>query len=80
MASRLNSDIVICGVLEDDFRLPEEESSEKRVIAYLCLLEREYRSYRGGNFEKLLDLSTLVPMKEKLVQGVWKYTRSLCRR
>ena len=27
MASRLNSDIVICG--EDDFRLPVEESSEK---------------------------------------------------
>ena len=29
MASRLNSDKVICGVLQDDCRLPEEESSEK---------------------------------------------------
>ena len=29
MASRMNSDKVICGVLEDDFMLPEEESSEK---------------------------------------------------
>ena len=30
MTSRLNSDNVICGVLEDDYRLPEEESSEKK--------------------------------------------------
>ena len=29
MASRLNSDKVVSGVLEDDCRLPEEESSEK---------------------------------------------------
>ena len=29
MTSRPNSDKVICGVLEDDCRLPEEESSEK---------------------------------------------------
>ena len=44
MASRLNSDKVICGVLEEDCRLPEEES----VIASLSLLEREYRPCRGG--------------------------------
>ena len=29
MASRLNSDKVVCRVLEDDYRLLEEESSEK---------------------------------------------------
>ena len=29
MTSRLNSDKVINGVLQDDCRLPEEESSEK---------------------------------------------------
>ena len=29
MALRLNSDKVMCKVLEDDFRLPEEESSKE---------------------------------------------------
>ena len=29
MTSRPNSDKVICGVLEDDYRLPEKESSKK---------------------------------------------------
>ena len=29
MASRLNRNKAICGVLEDDFRLPDEESSAK---------------------------------------------------
>ena len=37
MTSRLYSDKVICGVLRNDFRLPEEEISEKRVIASLSL-------------------------------------------
>ena len=45
MASRLNSDKVICGVLEDDCRLLEEESSE---ITSLSLLERDCRPCRGG--------------------------------
>ena len=35
MASRLNSDKVICGVLENDCRLPEEERSEKESDSIL---------------------------------------------
>ena len=54
--SRLNSDKVICGVLEGDFRLPEEESSEKDSDS---MLERDYRPCRGGNSGQLLDLSTI---------------------
>ena len=46
MTSRSNSDKVICGVLEDDCRLPEEGSSEK--ITSLSLLERDYTPCRGG--------------------------------
>ena len=44
---------------------------EKRVIASLSLLERDYRPCRGGNSEQLLDLSTiiLVPMKERAFSG-----------
>ena len=48
MASSLNSDKVICGVLEEDCRLPEEESSEKETESILVLLERDYRPCRGG--------------------------------
>ena len=49
ITSRPNSDKVICGVLEDDCRLPGEESSEKeREITSLSLLERDYRPCRGG--------------------------------
>ena len=40
MASRLISDIVICRVLEDNFRIPEEESSEEETVP---LLETDYR-------------------------------------
>ena len=43
MASRLNSDKVICRVLEDHFGIPEEESSEKESDSILSLLETEYR-------------------------------------
>ena len=43
MGSRLNSDKVICRVLEDDFGLPEEESSEKESDSNLSLLETDYR-------------------------------------
>ena len=43
----------------DNFKLPYEESSEKRVLSSLSLLEREYRPCRGGNSEQLLDLSTV---------------------
>ena len=58
MASRLNSDKVICRVLEDDFRLPEEESSEKESDSILDFArKRLYRPCRGGNSEQLLDLS-----------------------
>ena len=40
MASKLNSDKVICGVLEEDCRLPEEvdESDSILVLATLLLL------------------------------------------
>ena len=38
MASRLNS--VICGVLEDDCRLPEEESSEKESDGILVFARK----------------------------------------
>ena len=40
MASRLNSDKVICGVLEDDFGLPEEESSEKESDGILVFARK----------------------------------------
>ena len=40
MASRLNSDKVICGVLEDDCRLPEEESSEKESDSILVFTRK----------------------------------------
>ena len=43
MASRLNSNEVICRVLEDDFGLPEEESSEEEGVVSIPLLEAEYR-------------------------------------
>ena len=39
MASRLNSDKVICGVLEDDCRLPEE-SSEKESDSILVFTRK----------------------------------------
>ena len=51
MTLRPNSDKVICGVLEDDCRLPEEESSEKREITSLSLLERDSRPCRGGKLK-----------------------------
>ena len=34
IASRLNSDKIICGVLEDDCRLPEDVSSEKESDSF----------------------------------------------
>ena len=40
MASRPNSDKVICGVLEDDCRLPEEESSEKESDSILVFTRK----------------------------------------
>ena len=40
MASKLNSDKVICGVLEDDFRLLEEESSEKLSVSILVFARK----------------------------------------
>ena len=40
-ASRPNSDKVICGVLEDDFRLPEEESSEKDSNSILVFARKK---------------------------------------
>ena len=40
MASRMNSDKVICGVLEDDFRLPEDESSEKESDSILVFARK----------------------------------------
>ena len=42
MTSRPNSDKVICGVLDDDCRLPEEENSEKERDNTIVLLERDY--------------------------------------
>ena len=60
MASRLNSDKVICGVLEDDFRLPEEESSEKESGSILVFARIEtIDPAEVENSEQLLDLSTL---------------------
>ena len=56
MASRLNSDKVICGVLDDNFK---KKVVKKRTIASLTLLESDYRLCRGGNSEQLIDLSTL---------------------
>ena len=40
MASRLKSDKVVCGVLEDDRRLPEEESSEKESDGILVFARK----------------------------------------
>ena len=40
MASRLNSVKVICGVLEMDFRLPEDESSEKETDSILVFARK----------------------------------------
>ena len=60
MASRLNSDKIICGVLEDDFRLPEEESSEKETDSILVFArKRTIDLAEVKNSEQLLDLSTL---------------------
>ena len=39
MTLRPNSDKVICGVLDDDCRLPEEESSEHEREAFSGSLE-----------------------------------------
>ena len=50
MASRLNSDKVICGVLEDDCRLSEGESSEKESDSTLV----DYRPCRGGKLSNFL--------------------------
>ena len=43
VASRLNINIFICRVLEDNFGLPEEESSREKSIASLSLLKTDYR-------------------------------------
>ena len=43
MASRLNSDKVICGVLEDGCRLPEEESSEKESDIILVFARKRLK-------------------------------------
>ena len=59
MASRPNSDKVICRVLEDDFGLPEEEFSDKESDSILSLLETDYRLCRGGNSEYPHDFSTV---------------------
>ena len=40
MALRLNSDKVMCGVLEDDSMLPEEESSEKESDSILVFARK----------------------------------------
>ena len=40
MVSRVNSDKVKCGVLDDDFRLPEEESSEKESDSTLVFARK----------------------------------------
>ena len=37
---RLKSDKVICGVLEDDYRQPEEESSEKESNTILVFARK----------------------------------------
>ena len=56
MTSRPNLDKVICGVLEDDCRLPEEEISD---ITSLSLLEETIDPAEVENSEQLLHLSTL---------------------
>ena len=40
MASRLNSNKFICGELEDDFSLTEEESSEKESDSILVFARK----------------------------------------
>ena len=46
---------------------------KKREITFLSLLERDYRPCRGGKLLATSSLvNSLVPMKEKLFQGVWK--------
>ena len=59
MASRLNSDKVICRALEDDFGLQRKKVANQRMMASLSLLETDYRPWRGGNSEQLHDLSNL---------------------
>ena len=60
MASRLNSDKVICRVLEEGCRLPEEESSEKESDSILVFArKRLIDPAEVENSEQLLDLSTL---------------------
>ena len=44
MASRLNSDKVICGVLEDDCRLPEKESSVKESDSILVFARKRLQT------------------------------------
>ena len=55
MASRLNSDKVICRVLEDDFGLPQEEIANKRVAASLPLLGQTIGPKEVANLRQLHD-------------------------
>ena len=69
MTLRPNSDKVICGVLDDDCRLPEEESSEKERETSLSLLQIDGRPCRGGKLRATSSfVNSLVPMKEKPFQ------------
>ena len=53
---------------------------KKREISSLSLLERDGRPCRGGKLRATSSfVNSLVPMKEKLFQGVRKCTCSLCR-
>ena len=81
MSSRLKSDKVVCGVLKDDYRLPEEESSEKESdMASLSLLGRDYRPAEVETLSNFLTCPLFGTHERKAFQGVWKCTCSLCRR
>ena len=49
MTSRPNSDKVICGVLEDDCRLPEEENSEKERDNIIVFARKRLKTLQRWN-------------------------------
>ena len=59
MTSRPNSDKVINGVLQDDCRLPEKESSEKERDNIFVFARETIDPAEVENSEQLLHLSTL---------------------
>ena len=64
MTTRPNTDKVICGVLEDDCRLPEEKSSKKERDNIFVFARETIDHAEVENSEQLLHLSTLwYPLK-----------------